>query len=94
MKTYIVQLPKETTAATEAVVDSILRGFELAINAVSVYRWRNLNLGYSNSYRWFDTNAVTAVSALRDELSNIGIDVVAQPPMVPGEDWDKANGIS
>lgn len=95
MKTYVVQLTENMDASTEAVVDTLLRAFALAIPAVSgQFKWKNLNVGFGRGPRWFDTDCPAAVSALKQELSNIHIDVVEQPTMVPGDEWDKANCIS
>jgi hypothetical protein len=86
MKTYVVQFPSNDWHGMEAIVDSTLRGFELAVKASSIYKWRNLNIGDSNGPRWFDTDCENAAVALKLELSNIGVQVFEQPPMPVGCD--------
>jgi hypothetical protein len=94
MKTYVVQFPKNETLGHEAIVDSFLRGFELAIKAASKYRWISLNLGNSTAPRWFDTDCEAAAFALKLELSNIGVEVSEQPPLpvepISWEAWNRA----
>ena len=94
MKTYVVQFPPNETIGHEAVVDTFLRGFALAIKASSNYRWVNLNMGSSTGPRWFDTNCENAAVALKLELSNIGVQVFEQPPVpvepLSAEAWDRA----
>lgn len=80
MKTYTVLMPEKlkAEAALVAVVDSLLRGFELAINASTAYKWRNLNIGYPPGPRWIDTNCEAAIGALTAEMSRIGVWVEVQ----------------
>ncbi len=94
MKTYTVQFPPNCSPAVEAVADSILRGFALAIPSCSTYKWRNFAIGENNTARWFDTDNEVAAFALKMELSNIGIQVNEQPAMpvdpISWEAWDRA----
>lgn len=79
MKTYTVTLPENPHCTLVALVDTLLRGFQLAINsASSTYSWNNLNVGYAPGDRWFDTNCPNAVAMLKLELSNLGVSVEPQ----------------
>jgi len=95
MKTYVVQFPPNETIGHEAVVDTFLRGFALAIKASSNYRWINLNMGSSTGPRMFDTNCEKAAVALKLELSNIGVQVFEQPELTElcanDENWRRAD---
>lgn len=71
-------MPEKPSPALVAVVDSLLRGFELAVNASSAYKWRNLAVGYAPGPRWIDTNCEAAIDALTAEMSNIGVRVEVQ----------------
>jgi len=92
MKTYTILLPENPSPALEAVVDTTLRAFELAVKSCSAYKWGAIRASGRNDARWVDTDCENAISALKLELSNIGVRVEAQKPMdyISAEAWDIA----
>jgi hypothetical protein len=94
MKTYTVLLPENPSPALVAVVDATIRGFQLAVNASTAYKWRSLNLGYAPGPRWIDTNCDVAVDALAMEMNSIGVRITVQKVEVAAakyavENWDQ-----